>query len=595
MPTTWTTPVVKHNGTPLTPAEREALRSVRVERAVNLVGRATLRLADIGHASSTSGAFKIGTEIDVLEPETAALLFKGKVRSVALEQSTQELPELVVVASEATIQLAAERRPRVHQNTSATAIVKKAVEAAGLTFQGDLGGGAAEYLLQTENDLAYLDELVRTRGGRWWLEPPKTVHVSTRPPVGLAPPTLELGTDLLSFSVQARAAQPDEVTARGWDSDTQQAVVGRKMPDGENGAEASFARTARRDARALRNGKMKVTTNAGGPVTTDEATALAGAIVSSAYSDLVTARGTALANADVAPGELVKVTKAGPASGTYFVTSVDHLYDRRGFHTRFTTGAHRPRGLVDLLGGDGGRTENRVEGVLVGVVTEIDDPRALGRVRVKIPVLNDGKNEVVSAWARVASFDAGNSRGALFLPEIQDEVLVLFEGGNTRKPIVIGSLFGGKNKAPELGKLLAPSKSDVQTRRITSRTGHVVELVDAKPAKDGQVRILHGGNQNTIILAAEDLTISAEGSEISIGNGQGSIVIDKKGAITIEGLSLTVKVRQDVKVEGLNATVKGQVGATVEGGATLSLKGQASASLEGGGLATVKGAMVKIN
>ena len=81
---------------------------------------------------------------------------------------------------------------------------------------------------------------------------------------------------------------------------------------------------------------------------------------------------------------------------------------------------------------------SRVTGVVVGVVTNNQDPDGLGRVKVKFPWLSDADE---SSWARIAAPMAGKERGLYFLPEVDDEVLVIFEHGDLRFPFVPGALW----------------------------------------------------------------------------------------------------------------------------------------------------------
>ena len=84
-------------------------------------------------------------------------------------------------------------------------------------------------------------------------------------------------------------------------------------------------------------------------------------------------------------------------------------------------------GLLELLNiGSGQNDDGRITGVVLGIVTNNNDPDKLGRVKVRFPWLS-GSTE--SHWARVATPMAGNGRGLYFLPEVDDEVLVLFERG----------------------------------------------------------------------------------------------------------------------------------------------------------------------
>ena len=66
--------------------------------------------------------------------------------------------------------------------------------------------------------------------------------------------------------------------------------------------------------------------------------------------------------------------------------------------------------------------------------------RDLARVKLKFPWLSD---DYESEWARVAQLGAGHHRGAVWLPEVNDEVLVAFEHGDTRRPFVVGELYNG--------------------------------------------------------------------------------------------------------------------------------------------------------
>src|SRR5215510_16339114 len=129
--------------------------------------------------------------------------------------------------------------------------------------------------------------------------------------------------------------------------------------------------------------------------------------------------------------------------------------------------------LVDaLLDTDRQRgAANRLNGVMVGVVTNNQDPEGLGRVKVRFPWFS---NEDESGWARIAAPMAGKERGIYFLPEVDDEVLVAFEHGRVDHPYVLGCLWNGQDTAPENN-----NDGENNHRTIKSRSGHVVRLNDA--------------------------------------------------------------------------------------------------------------------
>src|SRR5207247_3624274 len=86
--------------------------------------------------------------------------------------------------------------------------------------------------------------------------------------------------------------------------------------------------------------------------------------------------------------------------------------------------------IIDILrGGRGFGTSSKIYGVVVGIVTNNQDPDGLGRVRVKFPWLSSA-DEVW--WARVAAPSAAKENGVYFLPNVDDEVLLAFEHGDVR-------------------------------------------------------------------------------------------------------------------------------------------------------------------
>src|SRR5438270_4460690 len=125
--------------------------------------------------------------------------------------------------------------------------------------------------------------------------------------------------------------------------------------------------------------------------------------------------------------------------------------------------------LLDLLTPKSTVNESgRFFGVVIGVVTNNQDPNNMARVRVKFPWLSDD-NE--SWWARIAVPMGGKGRGTYFLPEVEDEVLVAFEHGDVRSPFVVGALWNGED-AP----LTTYSDGQNNIRVIHAHSGHLLLL-----------------------------------------------------------------------------------------------------------------------
>jgi len=82
-------------------------------------------------------------------------------------------------------------------------------------------------------------------------------------------------------------------------------------------------------------------------------------------------------------------------------------------------------------------------GIYPALVSDIKDPDGSGRVKVTLPWSPDTGSDRYEMWARLATLMGGNNRGSWFIPDVNDEVLVAFEGGDPRRPYVLGGLWNG--------------------------------------------------------------------------------------------------------------------------------------------------------
>ena len=212
--------------------------------------------------------------------------------------------------------------------------------------------------------------------------------------------------------------------------------------------------------------------------------------------------------------------------------------------------------LIDMLKDVGtGTAGGKIEGVLVGIVTNNNDPDSLGRVRVSIQG-RESKDE--SYWARVATLMAGKDRGSFFLPEVGDEVLIAFAQGNIEHPYIIGALWNGVDKPPE-------TNSDVKNniRKIRSRSGHEILFNDDSEGKQEKIVIQTKGGH---IITLDDSS-RKERIEIKDKTGSNSITIDSnQNAITISSnMKLSLK-SQIIEIEAQGMmTIKSNATLTIQG------------------------------
>lgn len=149
-------------------------------------------------------------------------------------------------------------------------------------------------------------------------------------------------------------------------------------------------------------------------------------------------------------------------------------------------------------------------------VTDVNDPDSLARVKVEL--YNTDTTSDVAVWARVAVPFAGGNRGAFFIPQVGDEVLVTFVNGDARAPIVIGSLWNGADAPPE------SLSGRVDRWTITGKAGTKISIVEESDATakikcetPNGVSLLmtdEGGGKVEIVCAGN--TIKIESSGISV-------------------------------------------------------------------------------
>lgn len=188
----------------------------------------------------------------------------------------------------------------------------------------------------------------------------------------------------------------------------------------------------------------------------------------------------------------------------------------------------------------------KISGVVVGVVSKNKDDEGLGRVKVIFPWLSETEE---SQWARVACFMAGEKRGALFLPEVGDEVLVAFEQGDRDRPYVIGALWNGKDKPPKTND---NGKNNI--RLIQSRSGHQIILDDTDGSekieitdKTGKNSIVWDAAENTITITAEkDIVLKAPSGKISLDakelelKSSANTTAEATGTMTVKGSTVNI-------------------------------------------------------
>jgi uncharacterized protein involved in type VI secretion and phage assembly len=528
-------------GQPLDPTITPLLQEVRVEDNLMLPDAFLIRVSDPGLKHIDSHPLEVGVEIEIRlgGPDSSLLtsLIKGQVTAVEPEFRADGV-SIVARGYDHSHALNRTRRNATYQDVSMPEVVKKVCQNAGLQVGAiEDAGGVQPFIQQSnETDWEFLWRLA-ARVGCEVVVLDGTLHVRKAgggDPEG-EPLALRYGDTLLNFRPRLTGVQQvDEVVVRSWDHTTKRAIEATAKPDAPRST-IGVARAA--VASALGGGAITISDAPVG--NQEEADALAKSVMSRIANAYLEAEGTCRGTPKLRAGSSVKVEGVGTRfSGTYRVTSTTHAFrGAKGYETRFRVSGDSSRSLVELLtpasrpGWDAG-------GVQVAVVTQNEDPDGLGRVRVKYPELGE---ETEGWWARIAAPGAGGDRGLLMTPLVDDEVLVAFEHGDVRRPLVLGALWNGEDTPGEL----------VQTDgsfRLRSKETIGLEADKKMTIKAVEELTVEVGSASTVMK--KDGTVTATGKDVTV-KGSGSVTIEATSSLTIKaGGSLTIQAGGTVKVTG---------------------------------------------
>ena len=301
-------------------------------------------------------------------------------------------------------------------------------------------------------------------------------------------------------------------------------------------------------------------------------------------STFAEAEGLAAGNPKIKAGEKVTIASVPKAfAGSWTVTNARHIFEdeRGGYHTRFFVSGRHDRSLLGMTS-NGGSQDDRgtMPGLVMGIVTNNNDDDSLGRVKIALPWLSP---DFETDWARVVQFGVGKEYGAVFVPDVGDEVLVGFEFGDMRRPYVLGGLINGNCQHDFLSdavKSLGFTSTVVKSGWV-SRQGHRL-LFDDDGGPTGSTSAITLGTKDDkmgmkIDQTGGTLKLTCDPSPPESQTPQGTITIEAGNMGTIE----------------IKTGTGGQV--TIDGGAQLSIKAQTSISIESQGVLELKGQMIKLN
>ena len=477
-----------------------------IDDAMLVPGKAVEILGTASPAHSKSRPIFDG-EIVELEPEFGAKMHRLTIR-----------------AFDRLHRLSRGRFVRSFQNVTDSDIARRFATEVGLQADVDATRQVHEYLFQNnETNLEFLRQRGADVGFLCYVEGKKLcfkrlAHTGT-------PVSLNWGATLTEFRLRMTTiAQSSRVTARGWDPATKREIVSevskgdgmRSIGDSKSGG-AVAKEAFRIDANYLVS-SAPIRAQLG-------ADQIAKSVADRQAERFIEADGSCQGNPAIVAGASVKIESIGTRfGGEYIVTAATHRFSpAEGYTTHFSISGQRPATLLRLVQNEGLTQTHK--GLVIGIVTDNQDPKGWGRVKVKYPWLS---GDHASDWARVVAIGAGADRGVEFLPEIDDEVVVGFEMGDFNHPYVLGGVWNGKDLPPKKNQQVVGG-GKVRQRIVRSRAGHQIVFDDS----DGAASVtIADKNGNTI-------KIDSASNEMSI-DVKGNLSIKAVGQVTIKGAMINL-------------------------------------------------------
>ena len=526
---------------------------------------------------------KVGSKVKIsataLDDPSPGLLISGEVTALEGEYRESKAPVLVVRGYDACHRL-------MHGRVSMVYVQKKYSDIAGDIAAGhglehgqiDDSGFVYPFVHQAaETNWDFLRRLAREKGFEVAVRDGK-LDFRNAPRAEAAPGAGDLastdplqfvfGKELLEFRPRVTAGgQVGLVTVKGWDIAAKHdltaqqpgATTGAKLPDSPASLAAVFGSPGHVTGDRPRHTQREV----------DDA---AKAIAEQIGSVFAEASGIARGNPKLKAGAAVNVSQvAAPFAGRYTLTHTRHVYEaQHPYRTFFEISGRQERSLLGLASG-GGAGDDPVAtpglgGVQVGIVTDTNDPDHQGRVRVLLPYAGV---DFVTDWARVAAPGNGASRGFVWTPENRDEVLVAFHHGSVREPYVLGGLWNGQDKPPDI-ELDGDGK--LQARKLVSRTGQKIVFSDKSQGEGILVSSADGSISILVDAANKKVVVTSDGSGTVEMKSGGDFTIDCKGSLKISGMG----------------------GVEISSPASTKVSGNGQLSLESGGITSVKGSQVSL-
>ncbi len=504
---------VKVDGMALSNDDAQAIDEIRVHQYLSLPTLCEISFLDTAGSLAEANVMLPGATLDVFVEGADIALFKGEITALNFHYGPSRERRIYVRAYDLLHRLRKRQPVSAHVQLNPSELASALVADLGISVEAHESGPLVQKLVQfCQSDLEFISE-VTERYGLYFTLRDEVLHLATLEGFGEVIP-LALGSSLVEARVDVNtntACQSVETTA--WNPWLAAQHSGR----------ADMARSGRKASIKVSSTQVG---GSGERIMVDQlvqddnqADGIAQGELDRRVADEVTLWGVAEGDVRLRPGAPIEVSGiADPLAGRYVITSVKHIVNNSsGYISELDTTA--PQSPARL----------RATITTLGIVSNVDDPEQLGRIRVTLATYED----IETDWLDVLLPGAGPNKGVIALPDIDDQVLVLLLNEDPAQAIVLGGLYGS-HTPPDTGV------DDGRVRRFTFITpgGQRIRLDDVKKTVD--IR-----NKNGCYFKLSH-------SQVKMGDNNGSIV-----KLSPKGCQIHAETDLEIGAPGQTVTISG--------------------------------------
>lgn len=560
--------------------------SVRTRSELNRVAEALIVVGDGDPATqkfqvADSDNFKPGSEIEIKSgyANRTKSIFKGVVTAVRLRiDSTRGMRLEITCRHKAAVLLQGRRRAVFEAGKKDSDLISDVVSASGLS--ADVQSTAVELPEFVRIDVTDWDFIVSRAEVNGMVVSCVADGLSIAAPDFSKSAELEVtfGEDLIAMDMEisVRGQYPGYETS-AWDNAAQELASDNAKATGDN-TYSDLKTSALSEVLSPEPVSMASSASHNSSALSEFAKARAIRSECAKVQGWVAFQG----NASVLPNSTLQLAALGDRfSGKGLIGGVVHRIEAGLWKTEVQLGLP-PEWVSDKAGFDAPAASalaSGTRGLVIGKVTQLDeDPDGLSRIQVAIPEFDQGATPL---WARLGASYASSGAGSMFLPEIDDEVIVGFFNDNPSSPVILGSLHNPKAKPPEG---FVEYDKENNTKAIITRE-------QLKVIFDEEKKILTletpGGNKVELDDDSGQVKVSDQNGNTMTLDGSG-ITLDSASDIAIKATgNVDITAGGNLKMSGVDVAASGSAGFKASGGG--------SAELSAGGTTKVAGALVQIN